>query len=41
MEVEKEIKVEVKLSVKKLTPNGEVGIDFNQKLNVPFDFVEN
>jgi len=41
MDIEIVIKVEVKLNVNKFTPNGDVGIGFNQPLNVPFNFVEN
>ena len=29
------------MKVDKFTPNGDVGINFNQPINVPFDFVEN
>jgi hypothetical protein len=31
----------VSMKVAKFTPNGEVGLHFNQKVNVPFDFDEN
>ena len=38
-----EVKDKKKVSVKvaKVTPNGDVGMGFNQPVNVPFDFVEN
>jgi len=31
----------VKLNAGELTPNGELEIKFNQKVNVPYNFVEN
>jgi len=34
-------KKEVKLNAGEFTANGEAKIKFNQKLNVPFNFVEN
>jgi len=34
-------KEEVKLDIRKFTQNGELEIIFNQKLNVPFNFIEN
>jgi len=34
-------KKEVELKVADFTPNGKVGLGFNNKMNVPFNFVEN
>jgi hypothetical protein len=34
-------KIPLKMKVDKITPNGKVGINFNQPVIVPFDFSEN
>ena len=39
--IEVKNKKKVAMKVDKFTPNGDVGINFNQPINVPFDFVEN
>jgi len=40
-QMEVKVKKDVKLNAGEFTPNGEAKIKFNQKLNIPFNFVEN
>jgi hypothetical protein len=40
VEVVKE-KIPIKMKVDKITPNGKVGVNFNQPVIIPFDFVNN
>lgn len=34
------VKKDIKMEMSKFTPNGEIGIDFNQNIHVPYDFTE-